>query len=320
MKGVGILFLLFILLYIGLRPIHGVFVDMTNYNFMFEYFQEGGDISDSIDLLFFQFTKFCSSIMSAQIYFFVCAALYILPLYFICKKWFKEYWFYGFLFLVISFSFWAYGTNGIRNGIATSLFLFGISREKWLYKAVWILIAIGFHKSMLLPTAGFIFANMYHKPKQFLVFWFLCIPLSLVSGGFWENLFSGIIEDTRIKYFTTVAEEGVFSSTDFRWDFLLYGSTAVYAGWYYIVKKKFSDKVYFCLFNTYIFANAFWILVIRANFSNRFAYLSWFMMALVIIYPLLVQKDLIRNQHSVIGAILLLYSGFTFFMYFVTAS
>ena len=35
----------------------------------------------------------------------------------------------------------------------------------------------------------------------------------------------------------------------------------------------------------YLTANAFWILVIRSSFSNRFAYLSWFLMAIIIFYP-----------------------------------
>src|SRR5690606_25184293 len=108
-------------------------------------------------------------------------------------------------------------------------------------------------------------------------------------------------------------EEGKFSSTGFRWDFLLYSSTAVFAGWYYIVKRNYKDKIYFWLFNTYVFSNAFWILVIRANFSNRFAYLSWFMIGLVIIYPLLKQQ-IIPKQHQVIGLILIAYFSFTFFM------
>ena len=67
------------------------------------------------------------------------------------------------------------------------------------------------------------------------------------------------------------------------------------------------------LFNIYLFANAFWILVIRANFSNRFAFLSWFLLALVICYPWL-KFYFEKNQHRKLGMIMLAYFGFTYLM------
>lgn len=311
----GSLVAVFVLLYMGLRPIHGVFVDMTTYNKLFESYVTGAPITSTKDVFFHVFTKFSSQVMSAQIYFLLCAALYVVPLYIVCKKWFNNYWFYAFLFLIGAFSFWAYGTNGIRNGIAGSLFLLGISRDKRLWQVVFFVLAINFHKTMLLPTAGFILANFYNEPKKMIGFWTLCIPLSLVGGGFFENFFATLgFEDDRLSYLTDGnINDDNFSSTGFRWDFLLYSATAVFAGWYYIVKLKFEDKIYFWLFNTYLFANAFWILVIRANFSNRFAYLSWFMIGLVIIYPLL-KREMIPEQHKKIGFILIAYFGFTFLM------
>ena len=61
-------------------------------------------------------------------------------------------------------------------------------------------------------------------------------------------------------------------------------------------------------------ANAFWILIIRANFSNRFAYLSWFLMAPVIAYPMLRYK-LFPNQYRIVGLVLAFYYLFTYFMF-----
>jgi len=316
MKLMGGAVLFFVLFHMGLRPISGhYFGDMGTYSRIFEGYANGENIESSKDILFHSFTKLSSQIMSVHIYFLFCAALYVVPLYLVCKKWFKEYWFYGFLMLVVSFSFWAYGTNGIRNGIAGSLFLVGISRDKRVWQIALVILAINFHKTMLLPAAGFILSNIFNKPKIMIAFWLLAIPLSLIGGGFFEAFFGAIgFDDDRMSYFTAGnVNDDDFSSTGFRWDFLLYSATAVIAGWYYIVKLKYSDKIYFWLFNTYVFANAFWILVIRANFSNRFAYLSWFMMGLVIIYPLLKQQ-IIPNQHKVIGLILVAYFSFTFLM------
>lgn len=313
---VGLVFVIVLIVYIGFRPVSGkYFTDMRTYARYFEWYQSGGMIISASDLFFHLFTKFCAGFMNVHFYFLTCAILYIYPLYLTCKKWFSDYWFYAFLMLVVSLSFWAYGVNGIRNGIAGSIFLLAISRDKRSSQIILLLLAAGFHKTMMLPAMGFIIAQYYNKPKHLIAFWILCIPLSLAAGGFWESLFANLgFDDDRLSYLTAGnVNNDEFSSTGFRWDFLAYSATAVYAGWYFIVKKKFHDKVYFMLFNTYIFANAFWILVIRANFSNRFAYLSWFMMALVIVYPFL-KSNLLRNQSKVFAQVLVVYFLFTYVM------
>ncbi|WP_139855627.1 EpsG family protein [Aequorivita sinensis] len=317
MKVMGWTYLIFIILYMGLRPISGVFVDMLTYNKRFVYYQNGGQITSPNDILFQVFTKISSQFVNARIYFLLCVILYILPLIAVSKKWFKDYWFYAFLFLVTSFSFWTYGTNGIRNGIAGSIFLWGMSREKKIWQVIIILIAINIHKSMALPAAAFLLANFYNNPKVLMYFWVFCIPLSLIAGGAFINLFASIGFDERTSYLTQENVYNVeFASSGFRWDFLLYSATAVFAGWFYIFKRKYKDKIYFWLFNTYILTNAFWILVIRAQFSNRFAYLSWFMISLVILYPLL-KKYIVDKQHKKIGLLLVAYYSFTFLMNFI---
>ncbi len=314
MRCTGPLLVLYILLYIGLRPIHAIFVDMTTYASTFHNYKYGIMPEIIKDPVFHYYTLLCSKIIGVNTFFFLCATLYIIPLYIASKKWFGEYWVYAFLFIAGSLSFWSYGVNGIRNGIAASLFLLALSRETRTFQILWIMLAIGFHKSMMLPALGFLLAQTYNNPKWYLAFWISCIFASLIGGGIWANLFANIgFEDNRIGYLTSGMDSGKFSRTGFRWDFLLYSATAILAGWYFIVIKGFNDKLYLQLFNTYIFANSFWILVIQANFSNRFAYLSWFMIAPVIIYPLL-KNLIIPNQHQKIGLILIIYFTFTYYM------
>lgn len=315
MQRTGVLTFIFVLFYLGLRPIHGVFIDMIKYNSRFENFQQYGllMLDKPTDYFFDLFTLLCSKIMTAKMYFFTCALLYVVPLWVVSKKWFARYWFFGFLTLVVSFAFWNYGTNGIRNGIATSLFLLGISKDKRIWQIIWIIIAINFHKTMVLPALGFVLANIYNKPKYYFLFWIICIPLSLSLGTVFQSLFSGFIEDDRAHYFTDEVSQESFNNVGFRWDFLIYSGIGVFAGWYYIFKRKFQDKFYNILFCTFLFANAFWILVIQANFSNRFAYLSWFMMAIIIFYPLL-KKQFLRKQYNFLGFIMLGYFFFTFLM------
>ena len=316
LQVMGIFVLLFVVFYMGLRPISGRFFgDMGTYAIYFENYQAGNPITIASDFFFHMFMQFSSKIMNVQLFFMVCALLYVMPLYMVCKKWFPTYWFYGFLMLVVSFSFWSFGTNGIRNGIAGSIFLLAISREKHIFQILWLLLAVNFHMSILLPSIAFILVQFHNKPKTYLLFWLLCIPLSLAAGGVWENLFASLgFDDDRLSYLTEGnINDDDFAYMGFRWDFLLYSTTGVFAGWYFIFKKKFEDPIYAKLFNIYLFANAFWILVIRANFSNRFAYLSWFILALVIIYPL-IEKQIVTKQYKKIGWLLVAYFAFTFML------
>jgi uncharacterized membrane protein len=317
-KGIfgGIIMLLSIV-YIGLRPVSGEFFgDMARYAANFNLYANGGKLQLENDIFFQVFTKFWSLLLTVDLFFVLCAFLYIFPLYFVSKKFFGPYWFYAFLMFVLSFTFWGSAVNGIRNGIATSIFLFAFSFNLKYKQYLWMFLALLFHKSIMIPTAAYIFAFLHRDSKNYLRFWFLAIPLSLVLGGFFQNFFLGFGfgEEERIEGYFTELDEGIQNAKlGFRWDFIVYSFTGVFAGWYYIYKKKYKDILYSQLYNMYLLANAFWILVIRANFSNRFAYLSWFMLPLIIIYPLL-KTQIFNKQHQMIGKIVLGYYLFTYLL------
>ena len=316
----GYVLLVFLILYIGQRPISYKFGDTGNYYKAYVAYQNGASISESVgDYGWHVFMKAAAQVMSIHSFFTIVAFIYIYPLYRISIAFFKEYWYYAFLMFVISFSFYTYGVNGIRNGAALSFFLWGLTyRKNKVIMGILFLFAILFHKTAFLPILAYIFTYFYNNPKTFFKVWLACIPLSLFIGNVWITLFTnlGFGGDRLAGYLTTEVDKGSFSSTGFRWDFLFHSAFAVFAGWYFIYKKQFQDKLYFQLLNTYLIANGFWILVIKANFSNRFAYLSWFMMAIIIIYPLLKQQ-FFKNQHVIIGKVVLAYFAFTYIMYYI---
>lgn len=317
-NGFGLLFFIFLLLYIGLRPVSFRFGDMMIYNLEFESYLRGESPAYKKDVLFEFFQYKMSKLRSATFFFFVCEFLYIYPLFQFSRKVFKEYWFYAFYMLVISMSFWSFGTNGLRNGIATSLFLYAVSRNNKVFTFIILFSSLFIHKSVALPIICYIGTFFYNKPKSFLYFWFLTIPLSLALGASFQSFFLnlGIIDDNSISAYLgnfDALNEGVQIKVGFRWDFLLYSATGVFAGWYYIFKKKFEDKFYTQLYNIYLMVNGFWVLIIRANYSNRFAYLSWFMLGVIIIYPLLKNK-IYTDQHKVIGVIILGYYALTYLL------
>ncbi|MEW7278528.1 EpsG family protein [Aquimarina sp. 2201CG1-2-11] len=316
----GYIIIVFLILYLGQRQLSGrYFGDMRTYTRYFDYYRLGGEIRGTKDIFFHVYMKALSYIVTTRTFFTVTAAIYILPLYKISKTFFKEYWFYAFLMFVVSFSFYTYGVNGIRNGAATSVFLLGVSyyRNK-IVMAILFILSSSFHSTMFLPILAFIVTYFYNNPKTYLKGWLACIPLSLVMGGVWISIFSslGFADDRLSGYLTSQSEEGTFASTGFRWDFLFHSAFAVFAGWYFVYKKDFKDTLYYQLLNTYLICNGFWVLIIRANYSNRFAYLSWFMMGLIIVYPFLKQK-FFKDHHFMIGKVLLVYFMFTYSMYYL---
>ena len=60
----------------------------------------------------------------------------------------------------------------------------------------------------------------------------------------------------------------------------------------------------------------FWIIVINASFSNRFAYLSWFLYPIVLSYPLL-RMSIWKNQGRKTAYILIAHSLFTYLMWLI---
>ncbi|WP_366521998.1 EpsG family protein [Flavobacterium sp.] len=323
-NSLGIFSFFLILFYMGLRPVSGeYFVDMATYARQFQAYSNGEPINEERDVYFEYFTKFCTTIMSLEVYFQVLAILYLVPLYVASRRIFKEYWYYAFLMIISSLIFWNAGVNGIRNGVATSFFLLGISySNKKIVMACFMAVAFAFHKSTLLLIAIYLFTTFYKNTKYILAFWFLSILLSLALGGFWESFFLnfGFGEDERLTGYLSTDQDDLDMAVKvgFRWDFLLYSATGVYTGWYFIFKKKFEDIYYNHLFNIYLLANATWILVIRANYSNRFAYLSWFMLGVIIIYPLLKIK-FFTKQHEIVGKIILGYFLFTYLLNVILA-
>jgi len=309
----GYILLFFLIIFIGQRPIHYLFGDTVNYNVAFTRYSLGGDISKGAnDYGWHLFMKFMSQIMSIHVFFTICSFVYIFPLYKLSITLFKEYWWYAFLMFVVSFSFWTYSVNGVRNGVACSLFLWGICyRNNIVLTSLFFLIGIIFHKTVLLPILAYVITFYYNDPKTYLKVWAICIPISFVLGSVFINLFAslGFGGDDRLAGYLTSTS----SNSGFRWDFIFYSAFPVFAGWYYVFKRNFDDKIYNQLLNTYLICNSFWILVIRANFSNRFAYLSWFMMAIVIIYPLF-KQSFFKDQHVMIGNIVAAYFSFTYAM------
>ena len=226
------------------------------------------------------------------------------------------------LFFFTAFQTFTFGTNGIRNGLACSIELVAIALvvehgPKRTFAFFLMFLALGIHRSTMLPTAAAISSIYFIKETKWIIsFWVASIFISLVAGTTITGFFASLGFDDRMASYAFEATEEYFSGTGFRWDFWLYSLFPVIMIWYVTRYRKFNDVTYNTISNVYLLCNAFWLMVIRSSFSNRFAYLSWFLYPLVIAFPLL-RMNLWKDQDRRTALILFSYSGFTLFMFFI---
>lgn len=266
----------------------------------------------------------CAQIMDYHAFFTIVEAGYIFfALWGLARIFGKNTW-GAFLFFIGAFSFFSYGVNGIRNGLATSIVILALSfllaDKPWgkIIGLIWCFIAIAIHKSALLPCVCMIISLFVRNPKFSVVLWITSILLYLVAGNTIGNMFASLGFDDRMANYMNNAEEyAEHEKSGFRPDFLIYSAMPIWLGYEVLVKKKIVSKYFPVLFNTYIFANSFWVMVMGAAFSNRFAYLSWFMYPIVLAYPCLKLNVWGERQGKVSGSIMLAHVGFTLFMAFI---
>lgn len=320
----GVILMLFTLLYMGLRPLNYIFGDMVMYNIHLNELFYSNKLSRSFEFGFEFLLRFFSTFKNATFFFFACTIIYVLPLYIASKKLFGKLWFYCFFALVASFSFWAYGVNGLRNGISTSLFLYALSLKKEIWRMLFYLIALSMHSSIIIVIGAYYLVKLIKKTSYFFYLWLLSIPISFVSGDFFKNLFLGfnLFEDNRVEiYFDDFEKLNELTklNTGFRFDFILYSAIPVLVARYFIYTKKLNDEYYSLITRLYLVLNAFWIFIIKVNFSNRFAYLSWFMMGLLIVYPLL-KYELFKKQQMILNVFIFIYAVIGFVLNVFIAS
>lgn len=320
-----VFFMIFMFFFFGFRPgtVGGdTGTYMSNYQTMMDGLYDPGESVK--DWLFQYFQYVCAQIMPVSLFFFIVACLYVSPIYISCNRFLRNNATFLLLAAMGAFSFFSYGVNGIRNGVATSFVLLALSfisgnlKDKLLC-ALFCFIAINCHASALLPVAAMLFAYFYKNPKFMFYVWGLSVLGSLVIGQSLSSVLMIFGLDDRLMHYMTLEEtsetEAAIAAARFRWDFLFYSFMPILMGGYCIFKKKICDLNYHLLLGTYIYANAVWVILIRLPFTNRFAYLSWFLYAIVLAYPLF-KFQLWRNQGRKVAMILMVHVSFTFLMYF----
>ena len=310
---------LFLIVFIGFRPVSGrYFGDMWNYAQNYEVFFEGCTFFfewETENKIFNNLFAWWGSERLGYTSFFVCiAAIYFGAAYWGIRKLFPDHRLTAYLVFLAAFSTFSYATNGIKAGAAASLFILAMGyRENLKVCIPLVLLSWGFHHSMIMVVAGLAVTLFVKNPKYYFWGWCFCFLMAVAHITAFAQLFAGYTTEHGANYLLT---EGGYEGTKggFRIDFILYSAMPVLVGWYAVFKKKMNlSPLYKDLLNLYLCLNGIWMLCMYANFTNRIAYLSWFLYPIVLIYPFL-NEHWGKNRYKIFGWVMLGHLGFTLFM------
>lgn len=311
---------------IGYRPLISIFGDTANYAHTYGWLNPE-DVKVEIgksEWLYQLFTAVCAQFVDVSMYFTLIMFMYMFFALGGIIRIFKNNTYGALLFYMGAFSFFSYATNGIRNGWACAAIILALSfvateKKNYLLYALFCIVGISIHKSTALPILCSLVSLRIKNPKPLIYFWLISIILSVVARGPIEGFFSSLGFDDRLSGYLQSSDNYVAQGNKggFRLDFLLYSFMPIWLGLTVNAKTGGKNLTYNFLLSTYILANSFWVMMMNAAFSNRFAYLSWFLYPIVIAYPCLRMNVWGKKQGYVAGIILLIHTGFTLFMNYI---
>lgn len=330
---VGLTFIcIFTSIYIGCRPtVYGFFADSWGYYHSFDYIAGMSSppsiFDDEGDILFYYIEWLCTRFTTVTGWFIIIALTYYMLALWAALRIFSNNAYAAMLMFFVAFSTFSYATNGIRNGMACSILLLAFSYivvpgKSNLIKAL-ILggVSTYIHASVTLPALcclGVVLIKSMRDIRYAVYFWFMSILAYFVIGDTVSSFFQNIDFDERLgEYIADSERYATTAKSGFRIDFLIYSAMPVWMAWYSVVRRGISNRTYNVLASTYIYANGVWIMLMNAAFSNRFAYLSWFIYPFVLVYPALKFNLWGAMQGSKASMIIMLNCLFTVFMEFI---
>lgn len=307
-------------LWLGFRPpFAGVFGDTVNYAHGYVSMNlHRAELSFQSEWLFNWISYFCkANDLDVSIYFTIIEFIYVFTALWAIYRFVPKNPLLGMIFVWGTLSYYTFSVNGLRNGMACHILLLATSYffdSKYVPAAILAIAGFSIHRSVLLPIAAILASRYFIRDSRLAVYiWLGSIVVSLIVGNYFVGFFTSLNFDDRMAGYSAGGSESAFSRSGFRWDFLIYSAMPVLMGYIVLIKKHMRENWYRVLFNSYCLANAFWILIIRIEFSNRFAYLSWFLYPVVIAYPLIMMR-VWPDQDKKTACILLAYVGFTVLM------
>lgn len=308
---------LFLVLFIGFRPMSYAFGDTMNYASWWGMVKWSGFQWNTDNVIFDNLYDYMGSIFSSATYFFVInAAIYFIFMLVACRKLFPSNTLMAYLVCLAAFSTFSYGTNGFKAGAAASLFLMALAyRDKMWISILFLLLSWGFHHSMQLPIVAYLLVLVFKKKEWYFYGWLFCLLMAIVHVTFFQDIFSGMTDEQGRTYLTESGDWG--GQSGFRIDFVIYSAMPVLMGYYVKYKYELEDELYDIMLHVYLVCNGVWMLCMYAQYTNRIAYLSWFMYPILLIYPCYTIEDENHPLVLIRQKVVLYHLYFTLFMLFV---
>lgn len=315
----GLVLTFLLVLVIGNRPIERVLGDTTSYA---ELYLASRGISFFFDpfaqnFIFDNLFMWCASVgLPVSAFFTIIAFVYFGGIFIACNKLFPQAKMLSYVVYLGAFSTFPYGVNGIKSGAAAAIFLLAIAyRNNRFLSSLLIVLSWGFHHSMLMVIAAYLIVSVLKNPKYYFYIWLFCLIISSLHINFFQFLLASYADEQAQGYLNP-DELGNTYITGFRFDFVLYSAVPVWIG-YKKYRNQYNSKVYWLLLNLYVLTNSIWMLCMYASYTNRIAYLSWFLYPWVLLYPFVDNKGNFRLSKKRLLAIINGHFAFTLFMTFV---
>ena len=278
-----IIMVVLLAVFIGFRPI-SVGADTSQYYQEYSYVQ--GEVfqfdKDVDNIVYNNLIAFLGSLnIDIRALFLLMSFIYFSGIYLACKKLFPQNQEVAFMSYLVAFSTFSYGVNGMKAGVAGSIFLLALAyKDKKAISIVLAFLSVGFHHSMIVVAYAYVISFFVKNTKFFFYVWLLCTIMAVAHIDAFQSLFASIADEKGREYLL-----GDDYLTGFRPDFILYSAMPVLVGYIMIFKKKVHNDMYELWLRVYLTTNSVWMLCMYASYTNRIAYLSWFMYPIVLLIP-----------------------------------
>ncbi len=310
---------------LGFAPaLEVVGTDRPGYAYMFSHVDEYFGY-EYRDFGWTYYLKLCDLLTSGSYTggFVISAVIYVFANMYFCKRASADGYIFMVLLCFLSLGFTNHHYNVLRSGLCISFLLIAISKGQ--HKIISILssiIAVSFHSSGLLVILGYLITSKFRETKFLYAFWGIML-VALFAGIFdsfaqYMEFFSSM-EDERFNRYLSGNDRDY--NVGLRLDFIAYSLFPIIVGGYYIYKRNYKDEYYIHIYNTYLFSNACWLIFSKMPSNDRIAYLSWFLIPLLLLYPVLndTQKmgSVIRNKKILLFILISVIVGLNFYLKYI---
>lgn len=277
------------------------FVDSYDKPIYLEYYENAETIYSDYnrELLWGKLQLFLSSVFfnNELLYWFFYSVFYCVAYFFVAKKFFPyQYAGYFVLCVVACMGFVAYGSNTIRAGFGIALLLEAFCSDNRFVKILLAVASVGCHMSMLLPVVSYLFAVYILKRERWCeIGWVLFLIITSMTSVISDIMSVLGSFDARADDFADTDGTHEIYNVGFRFDFLIYSVVPIIFTKYNLFHMVVESKVYSLVYRLYLLNNAAWLLMIRMQYTDRVAYLSWFLIPFLLLYPVL--NGLLRTKH-----------------------